>query len=258
MKQYQELLIRNLSETIGKMVSVRASRRISTCAMANLMGIPEVAVNAIAKGAGIVQGEWIDEDSLGVFEDAYIRKLKAYFKRMMRNANEMGCDDLRTFISFCDTFKKPNIETSKICRWEDIDEDAILEQFRADIEEISSSEPLFEQFGDMPGCMISTGRIESRSLDSRFEIINVTNHSALIQNHRRGVLRAVTSSLVYRTRLRRCRKVGHREKEHKAFFITAHYYIYCREDKEDHHVDTIIESRPYWACLSINSTKMAA
>lgn len=234
MKQYHDLLKRKLSEAIWKMESVRTSRRISICAMAEIMGIPEVAVKAIAKGAGIEQGEWIDVDSLGVYEDAYIRKLKAYFKRMMRNANEMGCDDLRTFISFCKTFKKPDIETFKICQWVDIDEDAIREQFRIDVEERSQELPQRERLGYRSVDLVSKIRFESISLDSELENLNITNHNAQQQHLRRDALRAVTSSLAYKTRLRRGAKTRNEGKGPRAFYITAHYYIYCREDKEDH------------------------
>ena len=250
MKQYEDLLRRILG-ILGK-----PRFRTSFEVVARVMGVPMAAVEALAREAGIVQGEWIDEDSLVVFEDAYIRKLKVYFKRMMRNADEMGCDDLRTFINFCETFKKPNVETSKICRWEDIDEDAIREQFRADVEEYTPNEPLHEQFECVPLCMVCPKGFESRSLDSQLEIKNITNHNAQIQVQRKSVLRAVTSSLAYRTGLRRCKKAGQRETEHKAFIVTAHYYIYCREDKEDHHVDTLRERRPYRVNLSINSTLM--
>lgn len=261
MKQYLDLLRKILSASAEMTETVRRPRRITTCALAEIMGIPEVAVKAIAKDAGMELGEWIDVNSLSVFEDAYIRKLRAYFKRMMRNANAMGYEDLRIFIDFCKTFKKPDIIAEKICRWEHLDEDAIREQFQSEVEERSQEKPYGRTlgiFGAISKDLASRIRIEETSLDSPHESSDITNHNAQQQCCRRSVLRAVTSSLAYRTRLRICSTKRREGKEQRAFFVTAHYYIYCREDKEDHHVDTIFERSPFWAELSINSTLVAA
>ena len=235
MYQYQNVMTRILEERISKMSVMMTARRISVSAMADVMGVPQIAVRAIAKDSGMGQSEWIDEDSLGIFEEAYIRKLKAYFRRMMRNATEMGSSDLRTFISFCKTFKKPNVNANEICRWTDIDEDAIRRQFQAELEERYETEP----------CCGLSGGVNIESFASRIcvktflqeeldETSNFDNISAVHPYTPRQVLRAVTSSLAYRTNVCSQKCTGARRRKASVFMLAAHYYIYCWEDKEDH------------------------
>lgn len=106
---------------------------ISLAVLSNEMNVPIAAIRAIARTENVnidSQSECISEDSLGVYADAYIRKLKAYFRRMTRNEQlRPDPEEAIAFDKFCNSFKKSTQNESNVRSWDDIDEDAIREHF---------------------------------------------------------------------------------------------------------------------------------
>lgn len=95
-------------------------------------GLRLEAVRSIAREHGIeindVRSRCIDENLLSYLADAHIRRLKAYFNKSKRHLSELSCEDYIAFDDFCQTFKKSTFNYKPVS-WNDIDVDAIREQF---------------------------------------------------------------------------------------------------------------------------------
>ena len=106
------------------------------------MNVPMVAVRCIAKGAGLAvsdeQSVCIDENTLEVFADAYVRKLKAYFNSMTRGNRQVDIDECLLFENFCKEFKNEACKREKAKTWSDIDENALRNYFLGLIKEKTS------------------------------------------------------------------------------------------------------------------------
>lgn len=95
-------------------------------------GLRIEAIRSIARERGVeindVRSRCIDENLLSLLADAHIRRLKAYFNKCKRHLGELSCEEYIAFDDFCQTFKK-SIFNYKPVSWNDIDTDAIREQF---------------------------------------------------------------------------------------------------------------------------------
>lgn len=95
-------------------------------------GLRLEAIRSIAREKGVeiqdVRSRCIDENLLSLLADAHIRRLKSYFNKSIRHFGELSAEDRITFDDFCQTFKKSTFNYKPVS-WNDIDTDAIREQF---------------------------------------------------------------------------------------------------------------------------------
>jgi hypothetical protein len=95
-------------------------------------GLRIEAICAIAREQGVkiedVQSRCIDENLLEELANAQVRRLKSYFNNTKRHISDLNGADIRAFVDFCTTFKKRHINQAT-GTWEDIDTDAIRQQF---------------------------------------------------------------------------------------------------------------------------------
>lgn len=211
--------------------------------IAEVMGVPRIAVLSIAKSANIsvgdFQSECIDENSLGVFEDAYVRKLRAFFRAMLRDNSHVGYDDLAAFNKFCKTFKKPGYRTTEVTSWEQIDEESIRHSFRAQIRKQSSQtkrpHAIIDLFSGLSTNFDLSASIQTISVselaesDQEFE----TKHAEVLNN--------VTQTAAYRYLAQKPKVIlpDRVISVIRVAMLSARYHIFSRSDKEDHHEETV-------------------
>ena len=70
----------------------------------------------------------IDEKKLGIFADAYIRKVRSYFFSSLRHIGELSSKELSDFIEFVNLFKKKGVACES-CKWSDINTGHLREVF---------------------------------------------------------------------------------------------------------------------------------
>lgn len=192
------------------------------------MNVPVVAVQAIARMHAISfsdeQSECIDEDSLGVFCDAYIRKLKAYFRRTQRMSAQLGPEDILAFVEFCEQFKKPTVSKTKATTWDDIDEEAIRDNFVAQLKEKSHSYHLYQEKLRIQSLTPSEICEEQKT---KMQELNV---------ERMHILRKITRKPSYlRTLDMPIYHLPYYPRERcKKMYMATHYGIYSREDGNDY------------------------
>jgi len=116
-------------------------------------GLRLEAIRVIAREQGVeiedTACRCIDESLLAALADAHVRKMRAYFKNARRHVAELRGDELATFIDFCQTFQNRHCIYYFAHTWDDIDTDAIREQFIEKVHELTPSSPSLEPFA---GC----------------------------------------------------------------------------------------------------------
>jgi len=109
------------------------SYRVSVDTLQWVMKVPMAALKAIGREANIIvedkPGACIDENALGCFADAYIRKMKHYFHQSRRYKNRLSPEEKATFKQFCKQFKKLKAKVNNKLTWADIDEKALRKYF---------------------------------------------------------------------------------------------------------------------------------
>lgn len=109
-----------------------------------VLNVPMAAIVSIGRTEDVLydceQSECISIGSLGVYADAYIRKLKSYFRRMTsRHTSGLDPHEESDFNEFCKLYKKSDLTYSQAKKWEDIDTDLLYEDFYALVKEKSPS-----------------------------------------------------------------------------------------------------------------------
>lgn len=109
-----------------------------------VLNVPMAAILSIGREEGVLnnseQGECVSVGSLSVYADAYIRKLKSYFRRMTsRHTSELDPREESDFIEFCTLYKKSDLTYSRAKKWEDIDTDFLYIDFFDLVKEKSPS-----------------------------------------------------------------------------------------------------------------------
>lgn len=210
-----ESISSDLFEVICKQIT-----RFTTSADAVMKasGLRIEAIRAIAREVGIeiedIESRCIDENLLSLLADAHVRQLKSYFNRTKRHISELTGAELSMFADFCETFKKRQSNNSALS-WDNIDADAIREQFIKKVHILTPSRGLPLLFS---GCMPLEIVTESRSLEpSDLDTLQLERHkdfviSRLLNNRwlymrcweqevaccdRRSILRRVTLSSRY-------------------------------------------------------------
>lgn len=196
-----------------------------------VMGVPMAAVQAIARNAGVEDelqvGACIDENALSYFADAYIRKVKSYHKRARANFEQLGPDEQLAFCQFCTEFLKNDLPFPEASSWNDIDEDAIREQFYHDVKKltpkvVSVFDTIFEP--------IASG-VQIKEFKSINDVLSEQ------QAERRAmIMRKVTQSYLFNAKIKKPKKIKIDNAIRHLLPVIAHYQIYISSD-EDHSVD---------------------
>lgn len=128
-------------------------------------GLRIEAIRVIAREVGIeiedAESRCIDENLLSLLANAHVRQLKSYFNKTIRHISELTGAELSMFIKFCETFKKRQSNNSALS-WDNIDADAIREQFIHKVHSLTPSRELPSLFS---GCMPLEITTESLSLE---------------------------------------------------------------------------------------------
>lgn len=111
----------------------RSTFKTSPEVIQKVMNVPMCAVMSILKSNGYsdIHDETslcIDEERLGIFTEAYVRKMKNYFTRSLQNISSLPPKERSDYNKFVKLFKKEGVKEPK--KWEnDIDIDHLKEVF---------------------------------------------------------------------------------------------------------------------------------
>ena len=236
-------------------------------------GLRIEAIRSIAREQGIEiedeQSRCIDENLLEELANAHVRRLKSYFNNTRRYISEVSGADLKTFVEFCKTFKKHQIDFPSAQTWNDIDTDAIREQF---LKKVHSSTPTrthsIDLFAECDNFKLSKtickaiieverqssrknlddGKIGLGFVDSYNIYSGILSHCLLTNDaeydddktiledflHKGDVIHRVTNSFWYQTKSIRD-YVFHKDKRVavKRVTIPARYHIFSKSDDDD-------------------------
>lgn len=205
------------------------SNRFMTSAdvVMSVSGLRFEAICAIAREQGIVieskESRCIDENLLSELANAHIRQLKSYFKKCKRHILELTGAELSMFVDFCETFKKRHSNNSALS-WDNIDEDAIREQF---IKKVHSLTPSREFPSLFSGCMHLEIVTESPCLEP-FDL-----DTLLLERQKDYIISRLLSN---RWLYKRCdeQHVVQRDSRSqvKRVTLSSRYYIFSDDDDE--------------------------
>lgn len=121
-----------------------------------VMNVPMCAVMSILRSNGYndINDETslcIDEERLGIFTEAYVRKMKNYFTRSLQNIGSLPRKELSDYNKFVKLFKKKGVKEPKIWK-NDIDIDHLKEVFVERVKE--ETEERYSSRSGMMGCYI--------------------------------------------------------------------------------------------------------
>lgn len=111
----------------------RSTFKTSPEVIQKVMNVPMCAVMSILRSSGYndIHDETslcIDEERLGIFTEAYVRKMKNYFTRSLQNISSLPPKERSDYNKFVKLFKKEGVKEPK--KWEnDIDIDHLKEVF---------------------------------------------------------------------------------------------------------------------------------
>lgn len=99
-----------------------------------VMNVPMCAVKSLLRSNGYnnINDETslcIDEERLGIFSEAYIRKMKNYFTRSLQNIASLPPKERSDYNKFVELFKKQDLQKREPKNWNDIDTDRLREAF---------------------------------------------------------------------------------------------------------------------------------
>lgn len=117
----------------------RSTFKTSTEVIQKVMNVPMCAVMSILRSNGYsdIHDETslcIDEERLGIFTEAYVRKMKNYFTRSLQNISSLPRKERSDYNKFVKLFKKKGVKEPKIWK-NDIDIDQLKEVFVERIKE---------------------------------------------------------------------------------------------------------------------------
>lgn len=200
-----------------------------------VMNVPMEAVVSIARDAGLdvmdCHSECIEENSLGPFADAYVRKMKYYFTNSLREISQLDYDEFRTFHDFCKTFKKSNVKTAGAVTWDDIDQDAIREQFYAELKKNTREKKHDGLFASHKLFSDSLWRtIDYHSCTNDLEQFEIEQQAYKVK-----VLESVVNSRLYHTRKKAKSQKQTSSYAHniiRIMLLSARYHL-CGDDGKD-------------------------
>lgn len=243
------MLLEAISNLIKKEFEKVHSFKTNLETIQDVMNVPMEAVFAVAREAGItirdIQSECIDENSLAVFADAYVRKWKSYFYKMKRHHGQLGIDEELAFEEFQRTFKKPTVSASKAQNWRDIDTDALRQEFYNLVKEKApqhspANKSLSELLSDEFLANLADPFAGSRPLKD----ILITEYDEDVENRKDAkslLLNKISHSWVFHAKTLLVVKLPDfdRVSSWRQEMQAAHYHIYSDCGKDDHHEDTV-------------------
>lgn len=110
-----------------------------------VMNVPMCAVKSLLRSNGYnnINDETslcIDEERLGIFSEAYIRKMKNYFTRSLQNIASLPPKERSDYNKFVELFKKQDSQKREPKNWNDIDTDRLKEAFIEKVKKETSVE----------------------------------------------------------------------------------------------------------------------
>lgn len=213
---------------------------ITVGALSNIMGVPQIAIKAIARQNGVEiiedsRGKWIDVDLLSGFADAYENKLKCYFKTCRHSYDKLSFEEERIFLEFSNNFKKQDLKSDHANGWDEIDTDAIREHFWFNVRKNTTSKGsslsrLFSLEIERKLCSVAFSTIIIKDIE---ELNNVNEHWDKQETN----LQEVTQSAVYQCKLPESKPVKKSQTCYvlRQYYIAAHYHIHVSSGKEDDH-----------------------
>ena len=237
MRQYLDILDKAFDSSLTAENHLKATFATSADVVMEASGLRLEAIRVIAREQGVeiedTTCRCIDESLLAALADAHVRKLRAYFNNAQRHIAQLDGDELATFIDFCQTFSNRQSSDSAAQTWNDIDTDAIREQFIQKVHELTPSLSL----DLLAGCGCDFEKIVS-SLS--FESCDILDKNEFI--HRDSVVQKVIHSRLFFVRPERTPSVclDIRSVVLKVT-LSARYHIYISED--DNHQQDAIDNR---------------
>ena len=219
-----------LSNLLSSIIEETSKARFSTSleVVQRVMGVPMIAVQNIARNIGVndnIKGSaCIDENALVYFADAYARKMKAYFNRTRCAVNRLSPDEQRAFFQFCDEFKKTHVLCTKLLTWNDIDEEAIREQFIYEVKKQTTNIEV------QPASIF-----KYIASDISVYCLEPLEHIAWeheIKEKRAMVMRKVMRSYLYNAKISKPKSKQFGDDALRLLFVTAHYHVYISSDDD--------------------------
>lgn len=263
----------------------RSTFKTSPEVIQKVMNVPMCAVMSILRSNGDsdIHDETslcIDEERLGIFAEAYVRKMKNYFTRSLQNISSLPRKERSDYNKFVKLFKKEGVKEPKI--WEnDIDINHLKEVFVERVKE--ETEERYSSRSGMMRCYISSDILINRILTYRlFEqepfikeekhinfsdyayklilyILGITFEKQAILEKRieeeKKLLNRISDSELYIAEPVKDKPVWCGTNLISRFVSFARYYIYSVRDDEDSHSADINFLREYFI-NSNNSTRL--
>lgn len=209
------------------------------------MNVPMAAILAIARSENVEtdsQSEYISEDSLGVYADAYIRKLKEYFRRMTHDDDSLlDIADIITFEHFCEAYKKSSLNDTRVRSWDDIDQESIRENFfQRVISKVSAKKReervnsyIYPQYYYDPRTVLDSLCPYGSSLSNKTTVSSPEETTIKAEHIRKcRILSLVAISPYYYQKKRNHPplSLGYRPNSIRLIHIVSHYQIYPSEE----------------------------
>ena len=140
----------------------RSTFKTSPEVIQKVMNVPMCAVMSILRSNGYndIHDETslcIDEERLGIFTEAYVRKMKNYFTRSLQNISSLPRKERSDYNKFVKLFKKKGVKEPKIWK-NDIDIDHLKDIFVERVKEETEERYRYR----MKGCYFSSDVLISR------------------------------------------------------------------------------------------------
>lgn len=206
-------------------------------AIQKVMNVPMEAIASIGRTAGMeildTSSECIDENSLAPFAEAYVRKMKCYFNNSLRSKDQLGPEELSTFIKFTHLFKKPTAKTACAESWKDIDQDALRDQFYA---EIRKNTPKRETFFDALLESVYNALSAHSFVTRRAEL----HESITLQDEKSDLHQCIVNSRCYLQKQPKRKECKAKSDVTRTILLSARYHVNADDGKEDHNQGVLL------------------
>lgn len=249
---FDELQAEETTTTYG--VTFNNNFTTSADAVRKACGLRLEAIRVIASEHGVEINDPacsnIDLNLLAALADAHIRRLRTYYNNAQQHAALLGSDELTTFVEFCETFKKRQVEI--VCSWDNIDVDSVKEQFFRKVKELtphkkrqynSTFSALSEIFCGIIEIKLENIGLAANKPDEYQEVSDSFSCQAQYKRHDNLWKDNIIERVIISTCCRPCSKkasynVDHRKLIRKVI-ISARFHIFIDEDEHHlkHHCD---------------------
>lgn len=236
---------------------LRAFSSTSLNIIAEVMGVPVCAVKSIWRQGGNADVNpsslCIDEERLVLFTDAYIRKMKNYFRSSVRNHSELTFEEAKDFGLFVESFKKKECKSTGVTSWSQIDEEALRNSFVERVKKSAQSKRLESYINGavcldiFSGCAANLHE-SSFTIEGSHDIIHGGEPvvvrlgyyyiressfigSSILQKKQDCLLSRITRSRFYRRRQNKAKRVKqYLPRLYHLIFVSARYHIFSADD----------------------------